>query len=138
MKHLEKRGGMHICPFNYDTLIAYIFGYDACCSTKNEESPFDGMHELTHCRLGKQTNLVWPAVIKKLLTTNEVDAIKLVFSFYWDLETIKSDKGIEWLKAEFDRLGGFKKKRQTDLVWPKNIKHNKTRVQVAGSRGAID
>ena len=52
MAHLEKRPGMYLHPYNFDSLTAFMLGYEQCAKLNEQVNHFDGMSELVQCRLG--------------------------------------------------------------------------------------
>jgi len=125
MEGLKTRGGMYIVPFNFDTLIAYLFGCEATLNMLGRESPLEGMRELVYCRFGAHRASVWPYIVRELLSKTEDDAIRMVFDWYSDLKAIRESRGLGWLRSEFERLGSLKRKRATNCNWPdKSAQHN--------------
>lgn len=116
----EKRTGMFLAPVTFDGICAYLEGYQACCWVERLEDPLEGMRELIQCRLGRQSPLQWAFVIQQFFVEDEDAAIPIVFSSIRDLHRIKREKGLEWLKAEFEGMQTFKRARPLNLSWPFN------------------
>jgi hypothetical protein len=115
---LEKRPGMWMKEATIEAVSAYLFGYQTCCFVHDLDDPLDGMHELIQCRLGRPCSIGWTYAIRQFLTEDEESAIRLIFSSIHDLQRLKTEKGRDWLRSEFDRMRKLKRARPVNLSWP--------------------
>jgi hypothetical protein len=116
---LRRHGQLYIHPFNVDTLIAYFSGYDLASRHAGLQSPLEGMRELVYLRYGREIGSEWPLVIRRYFAKSEKEAIKRMFEFVDDLLEIRNEQGLDYLYAEFGKMSQLKRKRATNIRWPK-------------------
>lgn len=122
MHNLETRGPMYINPYNYSNLISYVLGYDRAVCDNGNSSNLDGFKELIAAKFGSNFSIHWTDIISDYLAENDEDAVLLFFRFYHELLDIRTKKGIQLLKDEYEKISKFKRKRKTNLKWPKKLK----------------
>jgi hypothetical protein len=129
--NLEKRGGMYVSPFTYSSLAAYITGYDHAVMDLDGNSNLEGMQELVARKYGRYCSLHWIGIIRELLSESDETAIANLFYFCKQLKEIKNQRGLQFLKEEYKRLGSLKRKIKSDVNWPANnslVEDNKRRA----------
>ncbi|HEY1121961.1 MAG TPA: hypothetical protein VGE67_10190 [Haloferula sp.] len=109
---------MYVAPSTFDCIATYLDGYQACCAVNGLEDPFDGLRELIQCRVGRQCATHWTHAIRHFFAASEEAAVPLIFASIHDLHRIKEEKGLEWLKSEFERMKHLQRARPMNPSWP--------------------
>ena len=61
--HLSSHGPMYFQPFNYDSLVAYLSGYDHAMIERGEPSSLLAFKNWLHEKVGHHCSLHWSRVI---------------------------------------------------------------------------
>ncbi len=80
MHNLERRGDMYVQPFNYDTLVSYLSGYDHGGMVSGGESFLDAFRDWLHDRIGHHCALHWSVVVRDLFANRSAEqAVPVLF-----------------------------------------------------------
>src|SRR5260221_4445508 len=71
---LEKRGSMYVQPFSYETVVAYVSGFDRGTTAAGGQSLLEGFPNWLHQRVGRHCAMHWSAVVKELCAKGESKA----------------------------------------------------------------
>lgn len=87
LDRLEQRGGMYVQPFNYQTLTAFISGYDLGLVDAGAPSEIGEFQLWLDRRVGHHCSMNWPAVVRDVFAGGDEDkAVPALFgllrSFY--------------------------------------------------------
>ncbi len=84
---LSEAGPLYLVPYNYDTVIAYVSGYDNALVEKGEPSNLDSFNLWLHKRVGHHCSLHWSTVITNVFCDGDREvALKRFFEFYREYE----------------------------------------------------
>ena len=136
IEHLEARPGMYLGEVSFEKLESYLLGYQACCAVNDLDDPFEGLSELIQCRVGRQHPLGWIGGIRHFFAQSEEHGIELVFAAIDDLQRIKEERGLVWLKTEFDRMKSLKRARPMNPQWPSKRQETTNAEQGGGGQAA--
>ena len=65
LDRLERRAGMYIYPVSYETLVAYLSGYDGAKVESGAPSIIEAFREWLHGRVGHHCSMYWAAVVRE-------------------------------------------------------------------------
>jgi len=102
IQRLESRGGMYVQPYNFETVVAYLDGYDHAVLASGRKSYLEEFREWLHRRVGHHCSLHWAAVIRDVFAKkNKNVALRKLFEFFREFE--KGDLDSRRLDAAADK-----------------------------------
>jgi hypothetical protein len=93
LDQLGDRGGLYIQPFNYQTLVAFISGYDLAVAESDGKGLLERFREWLHNRVGQHCSMSWAAVIRAEIAEKDEDqAVRVLIRLFRDfIRESKSD-----------------------------------------------
>ena len=94
IKQLEFHGAMYVQPYRYDTVVAYLAGYDRAQSESGKDSKLDQFCDWLRRRLGHDFSMDWSAIVRDELSGGDEDiALRKLFELFHQFEDTRLNRG---------------------------------------------
>lgn len=74
--NLNRRGGMYVQPVTYDTLVAYLLGYDHALASLDQPSELEPFSNWLDKKVGHECSLHWSGVIRSVFARGNDELAK--------------------------------------------------------------